>query len=50
MPTTWLPAPAPTAPARSTAQCNPHIVPFISLRRALPRTLGRLVEMELKHL
>ena len=31
------------------SQCNPHLVPLIAARRALPFNLGRLLEMELKH-
>ena len=31
------------------SQANPYLLPIISLKRLLPRTLGGLVEWEFKH-
>ena len=31
------------------SQCNPHLLPFIAARNALPFRLGHLMEEEFKH-
>jgi len=31
------------------SQCNPYLLPIISMKRAAPRTLGTLAEQEFKH-